>query len=158
MPSKHPFRLAALLFACVAACAWLSGCSTPPLLGTGSSGAAAGQEGGDSTPMTIEPLIALEQPGGMGGARATRLSYGRQNSGTQAAPQLVLNLQPAAGSTVAASYPQLTTIQPVFVVVMGNAQQEGALTEGQIDKVANVVDKAKDALQRAGANAEKPGE
>jgi hypothetical protein len=55
---------------------------------------------------------------------------------------MILNLQPASGATVAATYPALASISPIFVVVMGNSQVEPTLSKDQIDAIANATDKA----------------
>lgn len=128
-------RFVALALAALA----LAGCSSPPLVGSG--GAASGQETSGKTG-TLEPQAAVVMPGAMGGVTQSKLGYQRQETGTQAAPALVFNFQPPAGATVAATYPALTNVSPVFIVMMGNSQREAALSADQIEKLRDVAEKA----------------
>lgn len=121
----------------------LLGCATPPILG--GSGAAAQGGGADGTTGTVEPVTAY---GPVGGATATKLGYQRQETGTQTAPTLAINLQPEAGATAAASYPALSTIVVMPVTVMGNSQRETTLSAEQLEKLARVAEAAGEAARK----------
>lgn len=149
---KFPFLVAIL-----AALAFLTGCATP-LIGEGAGGA-AGSTSADGKSQTVEPLIAYTASGAIGDSEATRFSYGRQEQGSQAAPQIVLNLQPGEGATTSADYPALQAINIVFVPTMANSQRDGTLGDQQIDKLKDVVKEAGAALEKVkGRSAETPPE
>lgn len=122
----------------------LTACATPPLL---SGGGAAGRTGdADSDSRGIDATLANTS---VGSAESTRLGYNRNESGSQQAPNLVLNLQPGEGATVSAAYPALQTIQLTIVNTQGNSQRDSTLGPDQLDKVSDVVEKTGEALERA---------
>lgn len=124
-----------------------SGCATPPMI-SGGGGAAANQDTEGKT-ATMEPQVGLVQPGAFGGVTQSKLAYQRQSTGTQSAPSVILNLQPAAGANVAGTYPELRFIVLSPIIVMGNSQVEPTLSEGQIKAVGDVTKEAGDALKSA---------
>jgi hypothetical protein len=118
----------------------LVACSTPgPLV---SGGGAGSDQATKSFAATMEPQIALTQPGAIGGATNSQVKYVRLDDGTQAAPQFSLNLQPGAGATVAGTYPELRVISPIFIVFASNAQRESTLTAEQIAALEKVAREA----------------
>lgn len=125
----------------------LAACAAPPLV-SGGGGAGTSQDT-DGKTATMEPQVGLVQPGAFGGVTQSKLAYQRQSTGTQSAPSVILNLQPAAGASVAGTYPALRLIVLSPVIVMGNSQVEPTLTEGQIKAVGDVTKEAGDALKSA---------
>lgn len=125
-----------LVLAALALCS----CATPTI--PPMSGGAANAEETKAGTGTLEPQVGLVSPGAIGGVTQSKLAYQRQETGSQSAPQLALNLQPGTGATVAASYPALTTIAPVFIVFMGNSQRDATLTAEQLEKIAGAAEKA----------------
>lgn len=89
MPSKHPFRLAALLVLCVAACAWLSGCTTPNITppAYGASGATGDAEGGANG---VDSYVLYTGPGSTGVLNPVRNEDRTSNAQTAPVFQLVL--------------------------------------------------------------------
>ena len=128
----------------------LPACGTPAfsLGGGGGAGAGTGDTSASTTP--IEPMIGINQPGGIDGVDMTRLSYGRAETGSQQAPAWALHLQPGA-STGTADYPNLTTINLTWVNMQGNSQRDRTLSPDQIGEVAGVVTEAAKALAAANA-------
>jgi len=118
--------------------------SMPEVPGAGGASAANGADGA-VTP--ISPMVAYGP--GIGGAENSRLSYDRSEQGSQAAPQLVLNLQPGEGTTVAAAYPLLSSINIIFIPTMANSQRDGTLSGEQLKKLGEVVKEAGAALKAA---------
>lgn len=121
----------------------LPGCQSPLVGGAGGASATDA----DGRAMTMDPTIAYESTGGIGGATANRLSYGRNENGSQAAPAFTINLQAPEGATTA--YPSLRVIAPVLVNIQSNSQRDPTLTPDQISKIADVTREAADALKKA---------
>ena len=124
----------------------LVSCATPPLV-SGGGGAATAQDTEGKT-ATMEPQVGLVQPGAFGGVTQSKLAYQRQSTGTQSAPSVILNLQPAAGATVAGVYPELRLIVLSPIIMMGNSQVEPTLSADQIGKIADVTKAGGDALEQ----------
>lgn len=123
----------------------LAGCASDiPLMSGG--GAAARGGNADGTTGTVEPVTAY---GPIGGATATKLGYQRQETGSQAAPTIALNLQPEAGASAAAAYPSLGVIVFQPIIVMGNSQRDSTLAADQLEKLAAVAEKAGEAAKGA---------
>lgn len=132
----------ALLLVCAF---FMAGCASDiPLMAGG--GAAARGGNADGTTGTVEPVTAY---GPIGGATATKLGYQRQETGSQAAPVIALNLQPSAGATASASYPALGVIVFQPVIVMGNSQRDSTLTADQLERLAGVAEAAGEAAKKS---------
>jgi L-alanine-DL-glutamate epimerase-like enolase superfamily enzyme len=136
--------IAPILLLVVVAFALLGCASDVPLMSGG--GAAARGGNADGTTGTVEPVTAY---GPIGGATATKLGYQRQETGSQAAPAISLNLQPEAGASASASYPALGVIVFQPIIVMGNSQRDSTLSSDQLERLANVAEKAGEAAKGA---------
>lgn len=140
-------RILSILIAFLLVLGLAAGCATPDLPFTGGGGAAARGGDADGQTGTVDPQVAYGA--GVGSAANTRVGYHRQETGTQTAPTIALNLQPAAGATAAASYPQLGVIVFQPVIVMGNSQRDGTLSPEQLGNLAHVAKAAGDAAEKS---------